>query len=57
MSLLHELAWRVPIGERGVVRDQLQRLRSTVRAQDFDSTEPAQLQQAARRVEHALARG
>lgn len=57
MALLQELAWRVPAGHQDVVHDQLQRLRATVRAQNFDSTETAQLQQAARQVERALASG
>ena len=52
--LLEELAWHVE-GE-SPVDEQLQRLRATVADSDFDDTELAQLDDAARRVERVIAR-
>lgn len=52
--LLEELAWHV-VGE-SPIREQLHRLQATVARSDFDDTERAQLADAARRVEHAIAR-
>ncbi len=51
--LLEELAWHVD--DESSVRGQLDRLRATVARSNFDDTEIEQLQEAARRVEHALA--
>ncbi|MDQ2755116.1 MAG: DUF2254 domain-containing protein [Actinomycetota bacterium] len=45
-QLLDELAYRCPSGRRDVVRGQVERLRATVAAQDFDDTELAQLERA-----------
>lgn len=50
--LLEELAWHVD--DASPVREQLERLRSTVARTDFDATERAQLQGAGQRVEHAI---
>lgn len=52
--LLEELAWHVD--DESPVRGQLDRLRATVARSTFDDTEIEQLQEAARRVERALAR-
>ncbi len=52
--LLEELAYHVD--DATPVRAQRDRLRATVAQSDFDSTETAQLQQAAERVEHAMSR-
>ena len=52
--LLEELAWHIE-GE-SPVGAQLQRLRATVADSDFDDTELTQLDDAARRVEHAIVR-
>lgn len=54
MALLHELVWRAPLDQQDVVRDELQRLRDTISAQDFDRTVTAQLKQAAQQVERTL---
>lgn len=52
--LLEELAWHVE--GKSPVHVQLQRLRATVAGSDFDDAELAQLESAARRVEHAINR-
>lgn len=55
LALLRELAWAVPLPEqRKVVADQLGRLRATVDAQAFDSTERASLAGLAIQVDLAL---
>ena len=51
--LLEELAWHVD--DQSPIREQLQRLRSTVIRSDFDDIEFAQLEEAAVRVERAMA--
>ena len=55
-DLLRELAWRCHPDQHHVVTDQLNRLRATVAAQDFDTTETGQLDEAARQVERTLRR-
>ncbi len=50
--LLEELAWHVD--DQTTIREQLQRLRSTVIRSDFDDVEFAELESAAERVEHAI---
>lgn len=52
--LLTELAWRVYPDSRHLITSQLDRLVATVRAQDFDPTEQAQLKDAERRVRDAV---
>lgn len=52
--LLEELAWHTE--DPSPIHEQLQRLRATVAATDFDDTELAQLERAATRVEHAITR-
>lgn len=55
-TLLRELAWIVTReDQRLAVRHQLERLRTTITAQDFDSTEMGDLHARLGQVEHALA--
>lgn len=51
-SLLAEVSWH--LDDHGVIRDQLERTRHTVRRSDFDDTERRQLEIAAARVEDAI---
>ena len=50
--LLEELSYHVD--DAAPVRAQLHRLRATVGQSDFDDTEMYQLEEAARRVDHAV---
>ena len=50
--LLEELAWHVD--DQSTIREQLQRLRSTVIRSEFDDVEFAELESAAERVEYAI---
>lgn len=55
--LLHEIAWTAPrAGQRHLVADQLDRLRATTAAQDYDAAERAHLAALGLRVEKALTR-
>lgn len=56
LTLLRELAWTIQLTEQNeAVSFQLDRLRTTIAAQDFDPSEKARLDQLARLVEQALA--
>ena len=52
--LLEELAWHVD--DESLIREQLERLRTTVARSDFDDRELTQLERAATKVEHAITR-
>ncbi len=54
LQLLRELAWCSEPKYGPVVSQQLDRLRETIRAQDFDPTESARLAELGERVESAL---
>lgn len=53
-SLLHELSWCVRPEQRPDIASQLQRLRATARAQDFDDLERERLAELTDRVEQGL---
>jgi len=56
LTLLRELAWSIQLTEqREAVSAQLDRLRTTIAAQDFDPSENARLDQLTTLVEQALA--
>ena len=54
-QVLLDLSHRVAPDQRSVVRDELERLRTTIAAQPFDATENAGLDAIGRRVEQNLA--
>ncbi|WP_343574501.1 DUF2254 domain-containing protein [Mycobacterium sp.] len=54
LQLLEELAWH--LDDATPIRQQLERLRTTVEHSDFDTTERGQLTDAAKRVEWAIDR-
>jgi len=54
-QLLTELSWHCRTDQQYLIRNQLDRLVATVRAQDFDPHEEAQLKDAAVRVRTAMA--
>ncbi len=53
-QLLTELSWHCRTDQQYLIRNQLDRLVATVRAQDFDPHEEAQLKDAADRVRTAM---
>jgi len=56
LTLLRELAWTIQLTEqREAVSFQLDRLRTTITAQDFDPAERARLDHLTTLVEQALA--
>lgn len=54
LNLLRELAWCAGLRQAQVIGDQLQRLRATAAAQDFDANERSQLALLAEHVEQAM---